>query len=94
MPAEKTKKQGRPEGSGNRDYGQSVVVVSKCPNPECGSTERSEYTSRSELEFNGIDPLGQPYNLIVWRACQCKTCGQWRRDKSYETKKDNGEPII
>lgn len=81
--SDKTKKPGRPEGSKNREYAVAVTVPSSCP--ECGSTERTEYINKSELEHEGIDPFGRPFNLIVWRTCQCKECGQWRRDKSYES---------
>jgi hypothetical protein len=82
----KPKKQGRPEGSHNRDYVQNIIVPSTCPT--CGSTDWTEYEGRSELEFSGTDPRGRPYNLIVWRTCRCKACDQWRYDKSFEMKKD------
>ena len=79
------KKRGRPVGSKSRKYDEVPVMISRCPN--CDSTDRTNYDGQDVLRLPRAyeSPLdGKPYNVIVKRACQCKKCGYWRRDKSYE----------
>lgn len=77
------KRAGRPKGAKGRHYMTAVAVVSRCPRPECLSTERSDYTKTEELSVIG-DENGLPYDTVIWRTCQCLKCGQWRRDRSIE----------
>ena len=52
--------------------------------PRCGSTERTGYANRRELQHAGTSPTGQPYNLVVWRDTRCAVCLQLRCDRHYE----------
>lgn len=64
-----------------RKYRVVDVVLSRCP--ECGSSRRSQYEKSETTEARGVVD-GQPFNAIVFRACQCLECGQWRKDRSKE----------
>lgn len=72
---------GRPAGTPNKSYREVVADVSRCPS--CGSTERTPYTDRQELEYEG-ERDGKSYNRVIWRTCSCAACGQHRKDKSFE----------
>ncbi len=82
--ADKTKA-GRPQGAVAREYMTSQTVISRCPQPDCQSTDRSAYQNTVEDQIEGIEN-GLPYNTVVWRTCQCLKCGQWRRDRSTENR--------
>lgn len=79
--AEEQKKSGRKPGAKGRDYETATVVESRCP--KCKSTDRSEYSNKTESDIVGVEN-GVPFNTVVWRTCQCLACGQWRRDRSTE----------
>ncbi len=76
------RKPGRPKGSRNAE----VPVVKVQPSsvcPRCGSGELAtidgsgkRYWNRRTMRF------GQ--QVIVWRTCRCRECGQVRVEKSYE----------
>lgn len=76
---------GRPPGSKTRDYPQAEAQLTRCP--RCGSTERQPYREGPiEHAHHGLTPTGEPYTHIVWRHTACKSCGQHRKDKSYENR--------
>lgn len=52
---------------------------------KCGSTERTKYTNRREIAFDGMRD-GQPYTDIVWRNTSCVACGQVRVDQTFENR--------
>lgn len=75
-----TIKRGRPVGSRNvRDVVD--VPASRCP--KCDST-RKTILHRTDQEYGGIDPNGQPYTLIIRRLVRCLDCQQCRIDRTYE----------
>lgn len=76
---------GRPPGAENIRT-ETVVDVSCCP--QCQSTEREEYTNKTELAMPGLYKE-RPYTHIVWRSTRCLTCGQTRRDRSYENRPEH-----
>lgn len=74
---------GRPEGSKTtKEIG--TVELSRCK--ACQSTEKTPYSNKTELEYAGTTAAGEPYTHIVWRSTSCKSCGQARRDKTYENR--------
>lgn len=87
----KTKKQrGRPQGAKNI---KQVVDVepSRC---KCGSSERTQYTNTRRKEFANA---GTPFIAIIYRTCECLSCGQTRIDREpvYAGKKENNQnPVI
>lgn len=75
------KKKGRPKGSSNHDVDQADTAASRC---RCGSTRRSAYFNRRELDVAGVDPqTGQPYTSIIIRRTRCEDCGQHRDDRQF-----------
>lgn len=74
---------GRPKRSENRQYATSTTILSRCPNPNCLSTDRSAYQKTERHEVKGMEN-GMPYNAVVWKICRCLQCGQWRKDRAYE----------
>lgn len=56
--------------------------LTRCP--RCGSTDRTSYTNRRELQHAGTTPAGRPFNLVVWRDTTCAECMQLRCDRHYE----------
>lgn len=73
---------GRPPGAKNISV-EAIVDVSRCP--QCGSTEREKYSNPTEMEQAGTFK-GQAFTHIVWRSTRCLTCGQSRRDRTYENR--------
>lgn len=71
------------KGKPNRKYDECNVAISRCK--KCGSTERSNYRPMHEMQI-AFDPEGNPVTHVVWRACQCLNCGQYRRDTFYENR--------
>ena len=81
--ARKTKKTaGRPKGSRNNLAATVTVAPSRCP--KCNSTERSEDTNKTVQQYQGTAPDGQPFTAIIRRRTQCRECGQWRVDRTFE----------
>jgi len=81
QPTAAAKKAGRPSGSKTRAKPESVARPSVCK--QCGSTERTPYRRKPiRRSISGVFE-GRPYNVIVWRVCYCKECGQIRRDRSH-----------
>lgn len=76
---------GRPEGSANVKLDQVVVCLSRCK--KCDSTDRDPYFGTPfELEYSG-EHDGKPYTHVVQKRTRCKSCGQHRRDISYENRR-------
>lgn len=78
----KTKRTGRPVGSKNRDYQESVALPSVCK--QCNSTERETLGNPQEVESCGTRPDGTEYNTVINRRVRCTQCGQHRIEKTYE----------
>ncbi len=78
-------KKGRPQGATNRQYDVVDKVITSCR--RCGSTDRSEYKNRREVASPvvSIDPkTNREFNVVIYQACQCLECNQWREDRSVE----------
>lgn len=86
-------KKGRPKDAKGRHYVTAIAVVSRCPKLDCLSTERSAYTKTEEISVIG-EENGMPYNTVIWRTCQCLSCGQWRRDRSIEFRRSTTKPTF
>jgi len=85
MPKKKTADKrgpGRPKGSKNKKRDVVVADLTHCAS--CGSTDREAYHGISELDHNGIDPQGNPYNRVTWKRTKCSACGQNRVDQFFE----------
>lgn len=68
---------GRPPGSPNKDY---LVTQSRLPFcKKCGSTNLLRIKKVYERKYNGIEPDGFRYNLVVWSNSKCQNCGQANR---------------
>ena len=73
-------KRGRPKGSrNNKRLAGADIRRTRCP--KCGSTRRSPYTQKRELDATGMDSDGRIYQSVKWRRTQCKKCDQWRDDR-------------
>ena len=76
-------KRGRPTGSKTQTPDFADVLPSRCK--RCGSTERDPYFGPVVSQrYNGTDPQGRHYNLIVRRRTRCKACRQLRIDRFFE----------
>jgi len=75
---------GRPQGSQQQDAAVATIEPSRCVNPQCLSTRRSDYWGKTVQEYAGLTPGGMPYTHIVRRRCKCLDCGQVRVDKTFE----------
>jgi len=78
-----SKKIGRPIGAKDIDRELNDVEPSRCP--KCGSTDRTRYTAKTVVNFDGVSPKGQPYTSIVLRYTQCanENCRQHRIDRFF-----------
>ena len=54
------------------------VQPSRCPNLNCRSSRRTEYTNTYYRDFSG---QGMAIIGYHYRACKCLDCGQARRDR-------------
>lgn len=71
---------GRPANAENREYDIVPAELTRCL--KCGSTDRTPYQGSPDV-------LRQPGSdvtvVTTWRRCQCRQCGQWRKDKYQQT---------
>lgn len=58
------------------------AMPSSCP--KCRSTDRTAYSNTTEYPIAGMTIDGRQYSHVIWRTTACKSCGQVRRDRSYE----------
>ena len=79
------KPKGRPKGSPNTQV-IADVEPSRCPNPDCGSTERGPYLGSPNVQEFAGEINGQPYTHIVRRRCRCAACDQIRIDRTFENR--------
>lgn len=63
---------------------EAVFVPVACPS--CGSQKRTKFTGNARrVETSGKCPFtGLRYNVVVFRNCRCKDCGQALSVKSFE----------
>lgn len=79
----------RKKGSTNvKEKHINTVAPSRCRNPECQSTRRTEYEQKRVLENGGLDNDGKPYTRVIYRRTKCLDCGQVRDDRTYEFEPD------
>ena len=94
-PAKPDASPGRPAGSTNRDYSQSVKIIpAHCPRPSCQSTD-VEILARFKTEpYGGTTPDGFVFTRIVRRRMRCRACGQYFAAMFYENqpKPENNSP--
>ncbi len=64
-------------------YIQLDVIPPRCPN--CGCTDREPYFAIRKMAISGVTPAGQPYTRITIKRTRCKSCGQSRDDRLYES---------
>ncbi len=62
------------------------AAVTACP--KCGSTERTGYNNKTEVEraIAGTTRDGRPFTHVVWRRTKCKECNQHRVDRCHENR--------
>lgn len=76
-------KVGRPPGAKTQKVETVEKTLSQCKG--CGSTDRTPYFCRKELErADEID--GGPYTHVVWQRTHCRQCNRLRVDKSFENR--------
>jgi RNase P subunit RPR2 len=74
-------KAGRPKGSKTKKVAVVDAVRTRCI--KCGSTQRTKYSQRRELNTSGVLPDGTEFDKVIWRRTTCKKCGQVRDDREY-----------
>lgn len=84
-----TAKAGRPKGSTTKKYKVVDSQPSRCPNPECQSTDREPYRDGPHIEMAYCGSQdGKLYTHVVWRRTRCRACGQHRIDRTHENRSE------